>query len=83
MHAPQWLQALVAATLVAACAAYWLGRLFPRLGQAGWQATAGLLRRIHAPQALIRPAQARARPRPKGGCGGCSGCADKDCGPKT
>ncbi|GBQ49137.1 DUF6587 family protein [Komagataeibacter sucrofermentans] len=83
MHVAGWLQALVAATLVMACAAYWLGRLFPPLGQKGWQATAGLLRRLHAPQALIRHAQTRARPRPKGGCGGCSGCAGGDCGPKN
>ncbi|QHC34912.1 DUF6587 family protein [Komagataeibacter xylinus] len=84
MHASQWLQALVAATLVTACAAYWLGRIFPRLGHKAWQGTGGLLRYLHAPEALIRHAQTRSRPRPKGACGGCSGCAGKDdCGPKT
>ncbi|MGY6768256.1 DUF6587 family protein [Komagataeibacter sp. NFXK3] len=83
MHAPQWLQVLVAAMLVMACAAYWLGRLFPRLGQKGWQATAGMLGRLHAPEALIRHAQARGRPRRKGGCGGCSGCEGGNCDPKS
>ncbi|MBV1831658.1 hypothetical protein HNW77_13485 [Komagataeibacter sp. AV436] len=83
MHAAGWLQALVAATLVTACAAYWLGRLFPPLGLKGWRATAALLRSLHAPQALIRRAETKARPRASGGCGGCSGCAGGDCGPKT
>lgn len=35
MHAAGWLQALVAAALVMACAAYWLGRLFPASIKAG------------------------------------------------
>ncbi|AHI26904.1 hypothetical protein BGC31_06320 [Komagataeibacter xylinus] len=81
MHLATLSQTLLACGLVGACALYWAGRLFPALARKGWWRMAGVLRRLHAPPALIRHATRRATPRTAGGCGGCSGCGGDRCAP--
>ena len=81
MHLATPLQTVLACGLVLACALYWTGRLFPALAHTGWRRAGSLLRRVHAPAAMVRYATRRATPRTGGGCGGCSGCKGDTCGP--
>ncbi|RFD19988.1 hypothetical protein DY926_08480 [Komagataeibacter melaceti] len=83
MEAGTLLQTVLACGIVAACALYWAGRLFPTARQKGWGALAALLRRCHAPQALVRHAARRGLPRAAGGCGGCSACSGKNRPPES
>ncbi|WP_183480045.1 DUF6587 family protein [Komagataeibacter kakiaceti] len=69
-------QIMLACGVVALCALYWAGRLFPAGRQKFWGAMGLLLRRCHAPDGLIRYATRRSRPRGGGGCAGCSACAN-------
>ncbi|PYD46929.1 DUF6587 family protein [Novacetimonas pomaceti] len=70
------IQSIMVACVVLICALYWTGRMFPRIGMAGWRLLATVLRGMGAPAGWTRIATRRALPRAKGGCGGCAGCAD-------
>lgn len=81
-HMAPLLQILCAGTVVMACAAYWLGRMFPALGSRSWQAAGTVLRGLHAPGRMVRYATRRANRGTRNGCGGCSGCAGRNKGPR-
>ena len=81
MHVSPLIQVMVAGIVVMACGLYWMGRLFPALGQKGWQTTGTMLRGLHAPDRLVRHASRRGGPQARRGCGGCSGCSGTNRGP--
>lgn len=77
------IQTVLACAAVLVCGLYWAGRLFPTTSQRVWGGMTAILRGLHAPTAMIRYADRRARPRNRAGCGGCSGCANRNCMPGT